>query len=91
MEYDESLHASKVDVYQTYNAGIISKVLSRNDPSEDWVEIYVADQTVAGEEPEILSVTPEVRTKINYNIVVQFKSVAPQSVKIKQDTFRIST
>ena len=52
-----------MDVYQILNSGGVSKVLSRNDPAEEWVEIYVAEEIVAESEPKILSVTPEVTTE----------------------------
>ena len=72
-EYEESLKVNRVDVYQVWNAGGVSKVLTRNDPNEDWVEIYSAAEIVAEQEAKILSVTPEVFSPhklLSYDVAV---------------------
>ena len=49
-----------MDVYETLNAGGVSKILYRNEPNDPWTVLYSADEIIAVPEPTILSVPVEV-------------------------------
>ena len=51
-------------MYQVVNAGGVSKILYRNDPTETWTELYTAAEIVAVNEANILSAVPEVVTPL---------------------------
>ena len=62
----ESLFANRVDVYETLNNGGVSKILYRNDPTEDWTELYSAAGIVVVQDSNILSVEPEVMKPLHF-------------------------